>query len=114
MSSKMTIEVEASRYRVNFGMLVHPITGEICFGGDVISVPDQTVDRLVADGLLTRVPDDVPENRIQRGEPSQIVGVNISQGQYELQQLREAVGSLPGGELAAYAKANLDQSTARA
>lgn len=101
MAKEMTLTVSASTYRVNF-MTNHPITGELLFSGDVVAIPDHAISaRQMHDGLFTQMPDETPENRVPREEPNEIIGVNISEREYEARLRLASEGSQLPPELLA-------------
>src|SRR5581483_9913233 len=101
MAKELTLTVSASMYRVNF-MTNHPVTGELLFPGDVTAIPDRAITPAQArDGLFTQVPDETPENRVPRDEPNQIIGVNISEREYEARLRLASEGSQLPPELLA-------------
>lgn len=98
-------EKKLQKFRMQFGMKEHPDTGVLLFPGDVFTCdPADILKPPEFGGWLQRekdpavqkpeepvrwhlicavpVPDSVEEGLIMRDEPSQIIGVNISEHEY--------------------------------
>jgi hypothetical protein len=99
-----TIESELVPFRVQF-MCNNPVNqSEILLDGDVVLIPEAflpMLTRQLADGLFVRLPANTPENRVQREEPSVVVGYNVSEREYEAQAALDALASkVPPGVIA--------------
>lgn len=97
------------KYRMLMGMKEHPETGELLYPADVFECEDYLVEKpqtaggwqqlVGADPLhnvpgewqmvcAIRMPDEVKEERTLREEPSQVIGFNISEQEFEAGERR--------------------------
>ncbi len=82
-----TVALEVHPYYVGFQAMNPMNDAELLMQGDVVVLADALIlTAQLRDGVFLRMPDGTPENRVNRGEPSRIVGYNVSVEAYEAEQ----------------------------
>lgn len=82
------MEVESAKFRYRF-MGNSPVTGDFHAPNDVEELPVVLGDALVLEQVLERVPDSVPVGDAPRPEPTPMIGINISEEEFNAKNAAE-------------------------